>query len=1034
MKQRMQMITRWMVRSIAGLLSFVLALVILVAVVLQGFVFWLNTDQGGDWMTARLNMELEGTGYGVTLKHFSLAGLWGLKAQSFELSQDGRSISTGQDVAFSINPTSISHKHLDINLKASALHIQALPISQDHEVDPKNTSFSIPDIYFKTAYLNINVKDFSLSDSIIAGGLHTHLTLKQNIKLGQDDIVVRGSVRLRDTQSDLALYLPQNIKNDIRFGTASQMLSIENFSVEQQAYKTAAQGQYNLQDKSINFEIVGSLLKPLTSENPLKNPVNVKAMINGRVEDFSGDISFSTFYQDHPVKITSLISRKGTVIGLANIEGTGASIKLEGAVAYNAESALADGRLNVNLPDLQMANQFVSELDLKSSATADVKIFSKAGKQAVSIDAALSQLHYEDYSAQNIKAKLRADDVKNLNNAVADIRIYKGRAAAIDIEKATLKLTTKDKQYHVSMMGNGYRYNPFAFDIAGYADTLTPLDIYVSKAIVRSGKGNINASGRIQKENLDIALKGERLALAQLPFVDLSTIPVSVDALSGQLTGSFSKPKFHAKYSFHPTIEEQYSASFKVESTFALGALSNSLTGQGRGVKTLTGQLDIPLTFSLEPFNFNVSKQAPLQGHFKAQSDLQALAGLFLDNGYIFKGDLNADTQISGTLSAPQLDGTMRLNNALFVDTYNDIQLNDIAANLTLKNQAIQLVSFTAKDGEKKGTMVLSGDIDFTDIKNPDIAASLQMDSMHLLKNENYDAWINADIDFKTRGTDYLISGLLSPQAVLIRIPDRFASAIPQLNIIEQDGKKKPTDTFFEKTKLDVKFKADSKIFVSGRGLDIELEGLLDIEGTLKGPLLEGNLKTVRGRYEEFGRRFDLNKAILRFQGAVPPSPYLDIEASTKVDDIIGRVLITNSIEDIKIKLTSTPSLPEDEVLSLILFGEDIQKISPFQAIQLANTLRKFSGKGGRGFDPLHQLQTLTGLDDIRVDSVGAEGATVGAGKYISERVYLEVEQGTAAGSSAASVEIEVTPNISVESKATQSGESDIGVFWEWDY
>ena len=58
----------------------------------------------------------------------------------------------------------------------------------------------------------------------------------------------------------------------------------------------------------------------------------------------------------------------------------------------------------------------------------------------------------------------------------------------------------------------------------------------------------------------------------------------------------------------------------------------------------------------------------------------------------------------------------------------------------------------------------------------------------------------------------------------------------------------------------------------------------------------------------------------------------------------------------------------------------------------------------------------------------------MGAGKYISDDVYLKVEQGTNVGSSQALVEVHLTQNISLESKAAQDGENNIGVFWEWEY
>ncbi|MDP1671462.1 MAG: translocation/assembly module TamB domain-containing protein, partial [Alphaproteobacteria bacterium] len=90
--------------------------------------------------------------------------------------------------------------------------------------------------------------------------------------------------------------------------------------------------------------------------------------------------------------------------------------------------------------------------------------------------------------------------------------------------------------------------------------------------------------------------------------------------------------------------------------------------------------------------------------------------------------------------------------------------------------------------------------------------------------------------------------------------------------------------------------------------------------------------------------------------------------------------------------------------------------------------------KGGPGFDPAGTVRNLLGLDDFSINGSGenGEGATVGVGKYIGDKIYLEVESG--AGSGKASVEVEVTPNISVESVTGATGENSVGVNWKHDY
>jgi translocation and assembly module TamB len=1009
---------------------------ILTLLSLHGLAFWLNTDKGGAWISSNINTALNKTGYALEINNFGVSGFLGLEAKNLKLLHHQETLITGKNVTLNVNPTLISMKKLDVTLGASSLNIHAFPKYKKAKTQ-ENTSQAlekIPEMYFKMAQMKVNIETLTLSENIVKGGVQTHLELKQDVALGEKEILTEGILLLSDIDSPLSPYIPHQLNSKVKISLNDNTLYIEKLLIGQPNYNASIQGVYGLTDQKIKIELNGEILNAQMVSNQLENAVSVAAMVDGAVNDFSGKISLSTQYKSQAISLTSKIDRKDTLIRLKEINGEGASININGDLSYDLDKALAEGNLSASLPDLGMIQTFVEGIEVKGGATIEGKIFSKHGAQAVTLDAMLSQIQYEDYVAEKLSAKIHVDDINDTRNLVADVKLVKGCVGAIDIESADLKIIPREEGFHATLLGKGYSYNPFSVDVEMYAELIPSLKVHLTKAILKGRQGNINASGRIENESINIDLKGERLVLAQLPFVDLSSMPVTVETISGKLMGNFVHPEFKTSYRFRPTIGDQYGASFEGETTFASGMLSNKLKGKGRGVKTLDGQFNIPLTLSLKPFNFAVPEQEKIQGSLTAQSDLYALSGLFLDDGYILKGGLDLNAKISGFLSDPQVDGSVRIGNASFVDTYNDIQLTDIAMNATLNNRELELSSFIAKDGEKKGSMNLSGNFNFEDISNPAINASLKMNGMHLLKNENYDAWVNADVSLKSKGGEYFISGKLSPTEISIRLPDHFTSSIPQLNIIDKEGKKKPSDQIFERTKLNVKFKADNKIFVSGRGLDVELEGLLDIGGTLKTPVVEGNLKALRGRYEEFGRRFALEKSLLRFQGEIPPSPYLDIEASTKIDDVKALVRITNSVEDPKIKLVSTPSRPEDEILSLILFGKDIQKISPFQAIQLANTLRRFSGKGGKSFDPLQEIQNLTGLDDIRVEGVGTEDAKAGAGKYISDKVYLEVEQGVGAGSGAASVEIEVTPNVSVESKTSQNGDSDIGLFWEWNY
>ena len=127
------------------------------------------------------------------------------------------------------------------------------------------------------------------------------------------------------------------------------------------------------------------------------------------------------------------------------------------------------------------------------------------------------------------------------------------------------------------------------------------------------------------------------------------------------------------------------------------------------------------------------------------------------------------------------------------------------------------------------------------------------------------------------------------------------------------------------------------------------------------------------------------------------------------------------------------PPVPRDEIVSRVLFNKSAAQLSAAEAAQLAIALRELTGTGG-GTDILGFARRTLGVDVLRIET--AEGGAPGleAGKYLTDKVYVGVKQGTSAQSSSAGVEVELTPNVTVESEMTGEGANKSGIRFQWDY
>ena len=161
----------------------------------------------------------------------------------------------------------------------------------------------------------------------------------------------------------------------------------------------------------------------------------------------------------------------------------------------------------------------------------------------------------------------------------------------------------------------------------------------------------------------------------------------------------------------------------------------------------------------------------------------------------------------------------------------------------------------------------------------------------------------------------------------------------------------------------------------------------------------------------------------------------LNIAASEEIEDVTVRVNVTGRAMDPQIAFSSTPGLPQDEILSRILFGNSVGNLSTIQAVQLAASLNSLRSSGG-GLNPLGTLRSATGVDRLRIlggDDATGRGTALAAGQYLTDDIYVELIT-DARGFTATQLEIALTPALSVLSQAGGSSAVDVSVQYRKDY
>jgi translocation and assembly module TamB len=232
--------------------------------------------------------------------------------------------------------------------------------------------------------------------------------------------------------------------------------------------------------------------------------------------------------------------------------------------------------------------------------------------------------------------------------------------------------------------------------------------------------------------------------------------------------------------------------------------------------------------------------------------------------------------------------------------------------------------------------------------------------------------------------------------------------------------------------RLDIQVNNRAGISVRGFGIDAELGGSLNLRGTSGDPVAVGAFTLQRGRLDLIGHRFDMNRGTLTFSGDL--IPVVDFAATNTGSDVNVTVLVTGRADDPQIAFTSSPSLPQEEVLSHLLFGKGLGSLSPVQAAQLLDSIAQLSGAFDRGNGFFDRVRRATGLDDLDIRQNATGGTVVGLGRRLGDNLRVGVEQDTQAGKGKVTIDLDIAKNLKARGEAGQDGSGKFGLTFEHEY
>ncbi|MDI6625340.1 MAG: translocation/assembly module TamB domain-containing protein, partial [Brevundimonas sp.] len=472
-----------------------------------------------------------------------------------------------------------------------------------------------------------------------------------------------------------------------------------------------------------------------------------------------------------------------------------------------------------------------------------------------------------------------------------------------------------------------------------------------------------------------------------------------------------------------------------IDGTLNAVLVDNTLRVQAQvadeGAVRANADITLPVEASAAPLRLAVVRTRPMSGEIDIQGQVQPVWDLFLGGERSLSGNINARATLAGSIAAPRINGRMDLWEGGFRDNATGLQLRDVTLASRFDDTTAMIESFSATDGS--GGRV-SGDGRIGLREGSGSSVELTLTRFTIIDNDIAEARASGPLSVvRAEDGKIQLTGRIDIDEATIQANPPGSNGIVRMDVVEIN---KPGGDVPEEEQnrprgpqigVDIAIRSPGgDVRVVGRGLNVEMNVNARVTGTINRPTLTGTAQVVRGDYDFGGKRFIFDDRGVVTLSTRPSQIRLNLTATRDDPALTATIRVTGTAARPEIALTSTPELPQDEILSQVLFGRSASQLSAFEAAQLAASVGALAGGGG--FDVIGNLRELAGLDRL---SFGGEASslTVAGGRYITDDVYLEIIGGGEDGA-VVNVEWQVRRNLTISSKFGGQGEASLSIRW----
>lgn len=421
----------------------------------------------------------------------------------------------------------------------------------------------------------------------------------------------------------------------------------------------------------------------------------------------------------------------------------------------------------------------------------------------------------------------------------------------------------------------------------------------------------------------------------------------------------------------------------------------------------------------------------PLDGALSARVANLAVWGAWVPAGWRLQGAVQTQARLGGRLGAPAFTGELRGEGLGVRNLLQGVHVREGEVLLRLEGERASLERFVLKGGD--GTLTLTGGATLG--AEPRAQLQLAAERFQLLSRIDRRLIASGQATLALAPKQLSLHGRFGVDEGLFDVSRGEAPSLDDDVTVRREDEPPvraaaaaaPDPARRIDVQLDLAL--GDRLRLRGYGLDTRLTGALRITAPGGRLAVNGTVSTADGTYAAYAQKLTIQRGDIAFSGPVD-NPRLDVLALRPNLDIDVGVAITGSAQTPRVRLYSSPELPDTDKLSWLVLGRDPGGLDRADtALMQRAAMALLAGDEESTTDAL--IRNL-GLDEfsVRQDEGGTGDTIVSLGKQLSQRWYVGYERGVNATTGTWQLIYRVAQRFTL--RAQSGAENALDAIWIW--